>query len=217
MTKVIGINGFKQSGKGTTANIFGDLNRWAVVRQVGFADKLKVLAARTLGFRGDDAYLIALMDEFKLTGRVEAFTSLSEAKKAKFTEATSKITGRQYLQNLGNDAREVFGENFWVDQVLPSPAEFTGPDWSFEVQDTLAEKYNDADFVVFTDLRYPNEAARIQALGGVIWNVQRPGLTSDGHASEQPLPPKFIDWTIYNTDDVDHLANEVERAVEGTL
>ena len=25
------------------------------------------------------------------------------------------------LQNMGNEARNVFGEDFWVDQVLPEP------------------------------------------------------------------------------------------------
>lgn len=51
--------------------------------------------------------------------------------------------------------------------------------------------------VVAEDVRFPNEVAGIRERGGVIWKVERPGLVSSGHVSEQlEVTP---DLTIENT------------------
>jgi hypothetical protein len=67
--------------------------------------------------------------------------------------------------------------------------------------------------VAFTDLRYPNEAQRILDLGGEVWEIIRPGLSSDGHASETPLPRELVSRRIRNDGHLLNLRYEVEKAL----
>lgn len=172
---------------------------------VGFADKLKIHAARSLGRLDlNDQECIDLMDEFKEDGFVVS---------AGATAGT--ITGRQYLQNVGNEARKLFGDTFWIDMVLPNVVLLEG--WGEKPEQAhgaLTARYPGVDCLCITDLRYPNEAERIKRLGGVVWEVVRPGTGSDGHASEQPLPRHLVDHVIDNSGDLYALEREVERALD---
>lgn len=158
------------------------------------------------------------MDEFKETGRVESFVSLPEERKlALGIDESVQITGRQYLQNFGNDAREVFGTDFWVDQVLTVPVEHCP---GMDIYDhragnarNMRMRYPGVDVLCLTDLRYPNEAERVKALGGVVWEVLRPGLESDGHPSEQPLPRHLVDLQIVNDGTPQDLFQRVVEAI----
>jgi hypothetical protein len=133
-------------------------------------------------------------------------------KEHEYYGSIDSITGREYLQNLGNEARGVFGENFWIDQVLPNPGE---RDWS--TLNWKDARYPDADILCITDVRYPNEADRIRALGGVVWEVLRPGVESDGHASEKPLPRHLVNYQIRNVGDIPYLRTQVALALQETL
>lgn len=201
---LIGINGFKRSGKGTVAEIVTASRPDENVKSVGFADKLKLLAAHTLGYDDlTELQAIALMDQFKEDGFVTVGIS---------TMVTT-ITGRQYLQNLGNNARNLFGDSFWIDQVLPNPVLHEG--WvDNQNQVALAMRYPDVDVLCVTDVRYPNEAKRIKALGGVVWEVRRPGTASDGHVSETPLDESLIDWQIDNDGSYKLLRDRVFLALQ---
>lgn len=77
---------------------------------------------------------------------------------------------RGFLQRLGQGAREVFGPYFWVEQ------------WERKI-----EKF---PLVVVPDVRYLNEAETIQAKGGVVVRINRPGRFAAGHQSELEL----ADW-----------------------
>jgi hypothetical protein len=97
---------------------------------------------------------------------------------------------RVLLQRFGSDVgREMFGEGFWVEQA------FRG--------------LGDED-VVFTDVRFPNEAEAIRGRGGVVWNVVRPGVgVANGHVSECALDGFVFDATIVNDGSLDDLEREV--------
>jgi hypothetical protein len=208
---IVGINGFKRSGKGETAAALSRLHD-GFVYEIGFADKLKMIAALALGHRGGPRDLIALMDEFKEMGVItHGMWDPSDAR----DHRARMLTGREYLQNLGNEARNTFGDTFWIDMVLPRPAVpgLNGPTNA----DRIERMYPDVDVVAITDLRYENEAARIKALGGVVWEVVRPGLESDGHASEQPLPRELVDWQIINDGDLSDLEDKVNEAIREAL
>lgn len=203
--QLIGINGLKRTGKGTVANILAAAYEGTMV-QVGFADKLKILAARALGFDRTDAELILLMDDLKIDSQIHVIDECGYC----------ETTGRAYLQNLGNNAREIFGVDFWVDQVLPRPRTLIGNSWYNHVQmrqGDLQARYPIADCVVITDLRFENEAERVRALGGVVWEVTRPGVESDGHASEQPLSRNLVDIQIANDADLPTLERRVKEAL----
>lgn len=211
---LIGINGFKRAGKGEAANCLTDLYE-GTVKQVGFADKLKAVAANALGFEGTVPDLVEIMDAFKDDGYLWAENDHDERYFAK------ELTGRQYLQNFGNQARIQFGDTFWIDQVLPTPVDHCPGmdilDHSVQNARHLRRRFPGVDAVAITDLRYPNEAERVRNLGGVIWRVNRPGLTSDGHASEIPLDDDLVDYEILNDGDLETLKQRVATAMLATL
>lgn len=203
--KIIGINGFKRSGKGETAAALKRVAPFSV-QENGFAWKMKVFAALCLGFSRDrsDEELIALMDEAKdqwvidVTDQVTFDNIDAKRPQAPFHD----LTGRQYLQQVGTRARELFGEDFWVNQVLPTPAaEYLTHD--------LNVLYPGASLVAFSDLRFDNEAERVLALGGEVWEVIRPGTESDGHDSEQVLPRNLITRIIINDGTLQDLEDQV--------
>jgi hypothetical protein len=233
--KLIGINGFKRSGKGETGNaiydVFLDHNAGAV-QLLGFADKLKILGAKTLGFvdRSDEE-CIALMDECKeewIFSILKRFDDQPEDMRLRFPAIVEsefhRLSGREYLQHMGTQARKVFGADFWVDQVLPPPSTVRDvgnlafgnpyePHLVARNMRILSERYPDVSAVAFTDLRFENEAQRILDLGGEVWEVLRPGTASDGHASEQVLPRALVTRQIHNTGDLANLRYEVEKAL----
>lgn len=189
--RLIGLGGFKTAGKDSAflaiQKALPDLN----VQRVGFADKLKVLAAGTLGYEGSDERQIELMNEckedwqFRISEHEDHFTTFS---------------GRQYLQWLGQHARIVFGDDFWINQVLP-------------YHEKLTHAYPGVDVLAVTDVRYQNEAERVLALNGEVWRIDRPGVESDGHASEVPLPDDVVNTIIVNDSDLAGLEGAVAKAL----
>jgi len=225
MTKIIGINGFKRSGKGEVGNAIAAVtsDHFLNTKQVGFADKLKILAAKTLGFtERSDQECIDLMNECKEEWLISILKRRDEGEIGAvpgnfFPRALEyewhRITGREYLQNLGNEARGVFGDDFWVDQVLPNPAHVAVPEWREILEDEVATRYPDASYLAITDLRYPNEAQRVLDLGGEVWEVIRPETSSDGHASERPLPRNMVTLQIENKGTLMDLRWAVDKAL----
>lgn len=217
---LIGINGLKRSGKNTVYETLDSLSEAAGenVLGIGFADKLKVLAARSLGYVTEsEAECIALMDDAKERWVFDIKRESVYGTRGMAFKPVVNITGREFLQHLGSQARKVFGDTFWIDQVLPKPKFGVDAPWS-EVQGALlTNRFPGADYVCLTDLRYPNEAERIKALGGIVWEVLRPGTERDDHDSEQKLPDELIDWQIHNNGSLADLDDRVREAVRETL
>lgn len=194
---LLAFHGYKGSGKNTAAEVVHEWGRarGLIVRDRGFADILKYSSIRALGIGVQsisDGVVIA--DSLKHTGDI----SIAIPEQSMLVN----ITGRQYLQNYGTEAhRDIFGSNFWVDQILPLE-----PDWRFKWAD------NEDDFpdiAVITDMRFENEAERVFQLGGDIWLIDRPGLETDGHSSERLLPKRFVNLTIRNDRGIDEFRTEV--------
>jgi hypothetical protein len=74
---------------------------------------------------------------------------------------------RRLLQRMGTEVgREMFGESCWTDMAL--------------------RQAEGVDRVVFTDVRFANEAQVIRELGGEVWLVTRPGTGPvNDHASDR--------------------------------
>lgn len=223
---IVGINGYKRSGKGTVAGFLSD-NHPGVVYEIGFADKVKQFATRALGFQRPPRDLVALADQLKLDPTEGgAYLTMNYREQTGGPATLHDLTGRQLLQWVGTEARDLFGSDFWVDQVLPvpapredpyGPAVFAADDVQLENDANVAARYPEIDVVAITDLRFENEAERVLDLGGTIWRVTRPGAESDGHASEQPLPDSLVSHEIDNSGDLDDLNGEVRRAIMETL
>lgn len=213
--RLIGINGFKESGKDTTYGII--LKHNPLTRRGAFADKLKTLAALALGYDFQQysvQELVEKMDECKQDWKFEVWQTRYQDRDTTGKSLVVAFTGRQYLQWLGANAREVFGDTFWIDQVLPQPYEvWKDGRMSPENERLLSDRYPGAQVVVVTDVRYPNEAERIKDLGGKVWEIIRPGLESDGHSSEIPLPRDLVDRVIHNDGSLEQLEARVLEAL----
>jgi hypothetical protein len=105
------------------------------------------------------------------------------------------LNPRTLMQTLGTEWGRALDENIWVNAAT----------WD------LQPEHN----VVFTDVRFPNEAEAIKKLGGVLIKVMRPHLHStDTHPSETSLDD-YDDWdyVIDNSSTLDDLRKEILKAV----
>jgi hypothetical protein len=192
---LIGINGFKGSGKNTAAKFIAQWasNRDLVTVERAFADFMVLSMMRSYGLATNMNDARVIYDSFKVNGGI-----LVEVPDQMISV---EISGRQAAKWFGTEAhRDVFGEDFWVDQILPFK------DW--QTTFWISEKGDLADFAVVTDVRFANEARRIRDLGGVVWNIDR-GIQGDGHGSEQPLPKELVDLTIPNRSTLEALEVEI--------
>ena len=74
------------------------------------------------------------------------------------------------------------------------------------------------DSIVFTDVRFPNEALAIKSLGGQIWRVNRPGIEAlNDHASETSMTSWDFDHVIDNDGDLETLRTKVENLLSPIL
>lgn len=224
--KLIGLHGKARSGKDTVADFIQswcNANGFTSARQ-GFADKLKISAAHTLGvFENEVEFCNKLKGDYE-----RGFIEVHMATKGDGPNAVvSKVTGREFLQYYGTEAhRDVFGSDFWVDSLLPGTEEKYGhryeeenyggtttagasrlPDWwaNFRVGALPV-----ADFCLVTDVRFDNEAERIKELGGEVWRIVRDGSGAGEHASEVELPGELVNVTIDNNESMLNLAEAVE-------
>lgn len=167
---LIGLSGYARSGKDTAAELLClnyEFNR------LSFADPMR------------DAM-------YKLNPLVDGTTRLADlVDDYGWDVAKSKDEARRLLQVFGTEVgREMFGQNFWIDQVFK---QVEGP----------------GRFVV-ADVRFPNEADAIKARGGTVIRINRHNLSAvNGHKSEHAMDNYMFNHVIYNDGTLDDLANNV--------
>lgn len=156
--------------------------------RIGYSDILKRSAVLALGYDPKHpSQVYDIVDQIKDSKtRIQVHTA---------DGLTHEIGGRSYIQRFGQEAhRELFGENFWVDQTNFSPA--------------------GAELVVLADCRFPNEAQAALDRGGEVWRIDRPGLEPpNNHISETPLPDHLITRTIPNNGSLENLKHKVAAAL----
>lgn len=96
---------------------------------------------------------------------------------------------RKVLQLWGTEYRRAQDPDYWIKRAL-------------------AKRKNMGRYV-FTDVRFPEEVAAIRYLGGEIWRVDRPGLGSDGHVSEDNVASIVPDRILENNLGLWELAGKV--------
>lgn len=97
------------------------------------------------------------------------------------------LTGRQLLIAVGKALREHVSPNVWIETAdLPGAVDYF-------------------DRVVVTDVRFPNEAAKIKELGGILIEVRRPGLPDDLDETETAGAAIKWDHTIVNAGSLEDL------------
>lgn len=76
---------------------------------------------------------------------------------------------RTLLQRFGTEVgRELWGEDFWVDQAAKK----------------VEEARRAGNCVVISDVRFKNEAEWVQKNGGLLIRIRRPGVSQLDHSSE---------------------------------
>lgn len=188
---IVGLCGHAGAGKDEVARIVAELRSDWVVRRDAFADRLKISAARALGFYYSDEESIKAMNDLKINGNVAC----------SWSTGSLTISGRTFMQLYGTEShRDVFGENFWVDHVLPNPElAFFGRDDAF-------------DMLVVTDVRFPNEVERVRACGGMVWLVDRPSVAPKDDNHRSTIIPDH-DVVVDNSGDLDDLRDTVQTAL----
>lgn len=98
---------------------------------------------------------------------------------------------RRLLQSMGTEVgREMVHPDLWVQLSI--------------------KDLNAGDKVIFTDVRFPNEAKAIKRLGGTIWRVNRPGVEAlNPHPSESSMDHFSYDLIINNYGTIDQLASQL--------
>lgn len=104
--------------------------------------------------------------------------------------AKSNPEVRRLLQVFGTDVgRKQFGDNFWVQQAFD------------KIEGTK---------IVFSDVRFPNEAKAIQDKGGDVWRINRHNHAPvNHHISEHAMDNHLFKHVIYNDGTLDELSDEV--------
>ena len=102
-------------------------------------------------------------------------------------------TLRKLIQVTGTEAgREQIDMNVWVNAAV-----------------NRAKKAGD---VVFSDVRFFNEAFAVQSLGGEIWRVDRAGVgPANDHPSERELDEYPFNRRIQNDGDIENLVDQVSH------
>lgn len=185
---LIGLSGYAQTGKDSTAEVLVTKHGFT---RIAFADKLRealynlnpVVGYRWRGLRREPVLYADLIDALGYEG----------ARKTKYAPEI-----RRLLQRLGTEVgRNMFGENFWVEQALKD----------------VSPNHSRENFVV-TDCRFLNEARAVAQRGGEVWRISRPGVgPANDHISEVGLDDWPFDRSISNEGTLDVLADKVSNAL----
>lgn len=176
---LIGINGFKGAGKDTVGAYLVEKYDF---QRLAFATKLKEAVGALLDISVED------VDYYKSRN---SWVGVEEGMMMGF---------RPFLQRFGTEmGREVFGENFWIEQVIPPDAN---------------SYWHKGRKIAVTDVRFDNEIRAIRRVAGHIIRVERPGYEPDDHLSEQYPNEELIDYAINNHQDIDYLHKLVDCCLD---
>ena len=104
---------------------------------------------------------------------------------------------RELLQTLGTEwGRQMVNQDIWIKLAMRRAAEY--------------------ERVAITDVRFENEAEAIEAAGGQVWLVERPGAglagAAGGHSSEAGIPGHLVNQVVRNIGTLDDLEEAVNAA-----
>lgn len=194
---IIALSGYAGSGKNAVADFLTSKHGF---KQLSFANAIKkaLWTLNPIIAYGwvDDSSLLETNHQtsypIHLQRIVPNYTddALWRSAKDSYTEV------RRLLQVLGTEVgRDMFGEDFWVDQVLKD-------------LDSYNQNY------VITDTRFPNEYWKLVENAAVIIRINREGYAPvNNHPSETALDSFMFDHEIDNNGTLDELFKKVEDAI----
>lgn len=206
---LIGVAGFKNAGKDTVGRYL--VERYNFER-FAFADILKKSVAALFDIPLED------IDKYKNDPQLMVAIGWENEPEKKFEGQPSKMwspmksmTFREFLKFYGTEShRDIFGFDFWLDQVLPQPGK-NHQGWTTQKQFHQKQFHHNKRIVV-TDVRFENEAKRIVDLVGYVVRVSRPGVGGEEHRSEIIGFP--VDYELENDGTFVDLFKQVDKMME---
>lgn len=210
---LIGIHGARGAGKDTTAGFIKELAAasepaLSVVRR-GFADYPKWAFARQFFPDISLAEAVAWCDKHKDTD----MHVVVEPKRRPYMHQ-AEVQFRDCMNQFATEsARELYGDNFWVDRLLPLDPPGLYPIGSPHLswRNNFRVRGKVADICPITDLRADNEMERIRVLRGFCVKVRRKDAEDaqrryyeergiEPHLFARELPDEVFDYIINNDD-----------------
>jgi hypothetical protein len=160
---ILGLRGRRGSGRSTVAAYLMKQHQF---ERRAFADPLKKSIAATLNIPYHE------IDKWKNDpNRVITVHSIPPT----VISAQQQLTFRELITRYAEQGhKELFGDDFWVDQVLPTDGFYAGKK------------------IVIPDIHFGNEARRIRHLGGFVVEVI-PGIIRENQHSAD------VDYFLYHT------------------
>lgn len=115
---------------------------------------------------------------------------------------TVGVTPRQLMQVIGTEVGRSLSLTLWIDIFKHSVA-------------TLSSEHR---VIIVPDVRFENEAKALRKMGAVFIHLQRDGLRSDSHASEQGIRMRKGDYIVNNNGtkaELTALVRSIVQEVEG--
>lgn len=197
---LLGLLGKKRTGKNTAAK---HLARFGY-KEAAFADPLRDMALAidpVVGTTRD-----AETGDTRLLYYSEALTIYGyEKAKEHFPEF------RRFLQRLGTEGvRDVLGRQYGLRDLIG------GDVWPVLAELRIIKAQGKGESLVFTDVRFPNEAALIERHDGYTVRVERPGIapTGDNHPSETALDDYTPLRTIINPSTPTGMSEAVDELID---
>lgn len=187
---IIGLTGRAGVGKDSFADALG-------LPKIGFADALYQEVSEAFGVP------VAFLRDRKQKERQAFGLSMAQCEDIDFVSCIQQIdrnlftprSPRQILQWWGTEYRRAQDENYWIDKAR--------------------QRIKPDDWVVLTDVRFENENALIQELGGKLVKILRAGIGAvNGHVSEEFWTHAKADFVIHNSDSMQALAGQAHLLLE---
>jgi len=185
---IIGLTGYAQSGKDTVAKILVD--NYGYIR-VAFADRIRDFLFEANPMFDSVAGEPRFVQDYVIANGWET--------------AKKNPQIRRLLQNVGVAARNIFGEQFWVDQAM--------------------RQLDPENNYVITDVRFVNEADTLRQMGEWVegtevqlWRIKRNGVEAiNGHVSEHEMDDYKVDQIFANNGTLEDLEAMVKARMQGLL
>jgi len=183
LPRVIGITGYKYTGKDTISDYL--CKKYGYTR-VAFADPLKTICGMLFGFNNEQLH-----------------GSLKETADPKWFNLTPRkvlqFVGTELFRNNMKNLHPNFKDEFWVQCTERT------------IRNILDSDTN--AHVVVSDVRFANECDMITRLNGVVIRVDRPNTGGDMHESEVSIATLPVKCVVNNHGSIDDLHNNIDNLI----